>query len=67
MNNTSKIIIATAAGAALGAVIGILFAPEKGSELRKKIADQGKKLAAGVREKCDETVQGWKEKIKDLA
>ena len=67
MNNTSKIIIATAAGAALGAVIGILFAPEKGSELRRKIGNQGKKLAAGIQEKFEETVQNWKEKVKDLA
>ena len=67
MNNTSKIIIASAAGAAFGAVIGILFAPEKGFELRRKIADQGKKLAAGIQEKFEETVQNWKEKVKDLA
>ena len=42
MNNTTKSIIAFAAGTAVGAALGILFAPEKGEELRKKIADTAK-------------------------
>ena len=47
MNNTSKILAALAIGVAAGAVIGILFAPDKGSETRKKISDQGKKAWRG--------------------
>lgn len=43
MNRTGKIITAFAAGAAAGAVLGILFAPGKGRETRKKINEQGKK------------------------
>ncbi|MFN8253110.1 MAG: YtxH domain-containing protein [Ferruginibacter sp.] len=48
MNNTGKIVTALAAGAAAGAIMGILFAPAKGSETRKKIRDAGKKLADDV-------------------
>ena len=43
MNNTSKVVVALAAGVAVGAVLGILFAPAKGEETRKKMGDEGKK------------------------
>ena len=51
MNDTGKILVAFAAGAAVGAVLGILFAPDKGTETRKKIAEQGKKISESVKEK----------------
>ncbi|HEX4876460.1 MAG TPA: YtxH domain-containing protein [Chitinophagaceae bacterium] len=51
MKNTSKMLIALGAGLAIGGVLGILFAPDKGSETRKKISDQGKKLADKVKHK----------------
>ena len=54
MNNTSKILAALAIGVAAGAVIGILFAPDKGSETRKKISDQGKKLGEDLKTKLNE-------------
>lgn len=39
MNSTSKTILAIMGAAAVGAVIGMLVAPEKGSDLRRKITD----------------------------
>ena len=39
MNSTGKVILAIIGAAAAGAVIGMLVAPEKGSDLRKKISD----------------------------
>lgn len=36
-SNTSKLILATLGGIALGSVIGILFAPEKGKNTRRKL------------------------------
>ena len=51
MNNTGKILTAIAAGAALGAIAGILFAPDKGIEIRRKISEQGRDIATDVKEK----------------
>ncbi len=39
MNSTSKTILAVMGAAAVGAIIGMLVAPEKGRDLRKKITD----------------------------
>ena len=39
MNSTSKTILAVMGAAAVGAIIGMLVAPEKGSDLRRKITD----------------------------
>jgi len=44
MKNTSKILIALGAGVAIGGMLGILFAPDKGSVTRHKIAEGSKKF-----------------------
>jgi gas vesicle protein len=74
MNNTGKIIVAAAAGAAAGAILAILFAPDKGSETRRKISGEGKKLAHDltmkfekVKEKFDHLKQGVQQKAKEAA
>jgi gas vesicle protein len=78
MNNNGKILAALAAGVAAGAVLGILLAPDKGSETRRKLNDQGKRFAEGVKNKIqqnkeklndlkDEIVQTVKEKVEDFA
>lgn len=62
MNNTGKILTALAAGVAAGAILGVLFAPDKGSETRRKINEQGKKIADDVKDKFSK----GKEKLSDL-
>lgn len=54
MNTSGKILAAVAAGIAAGAVLGILFAPDKGSETRRKINEKGKKMADDVKGKFTE-------------
>jgi gas vesicle protein len=39
MNSTGKVILAIVGAAAAGAIIGMLVAPEKGSDLRRRISD----------------------------
>lgn len=51
MNNTGKILTAVAAGAVAGAILGVLFAPDKGTETRKKINEKGHQLADGIADK----------------
>ena len=51
MKNTSKIMIAFGAGLAIGGVLGILFAPDKGSVTRQKLAEGGKKFADNFNKK----------------
>jgi gas vesicle protein len=54
MNNTSKILTALIVGAAVGAVLGILYAPDKGSETRKKVNEEGKKMSDAIKNKINE-------------
>ncbi len=39
MTSTSKVILGIAGAAVAGAVIGLLLAPEKGSDIRQKVKD----------------------------
>ena len=55
MNNTAKILAAVAAGAAAGAVLGVLFAPDKGSETRRKIKEKGENMANDLKDKFRKT------------
>jgi gas vesicle protein len=54
MNTTSKVALGVLAGLATGAIVGILFAPDKGSETRKKIAGRSRDLVNGVKESFNE-------------
>ena len=45
MTTTTKVILGLVGAAAVGAAVGMLLAPEKGSDLRKNIADNAGKLS----------------------
>lgn len=62
MNSTAKIIVAAAAGALAGAIVGVLFAPDKGSKTRRKITKESKKFAGNVKDKLNNS----KERFDDL-
>jgi gas vesicle protein len=60
--STSKIIVGFFAGAALGALLGVLFAPDKGIETRKKI----RKKAGEISEDLDQEFDNLKEDISGI-
>lgn len=54
MNDNAKIVTALLLGAAAGAIVGLLFAPDKGSETRKKIMSSTDDLIDQLQEKINE-------------
>ncbi len=62
-NNTGKIIGALLVGAAIGGVLGILFAPDKGSETRKKISGKTDDLTEALKEKLNAFLEQAKQEF----
>jgi gas vesicle protein len=49
-NSSTKIILGFLAGAAVGAALGILFAPDKGTETRKNLRNKIKDLEDQIKD-----------------
>jgi gas vesicle protein len=66
MANNGKIMAALLLGAAAGATLGVLFAPDKGSETRKKIADRASELGGTLNDsinKGKDVVNSLKDRV----
>jgi gas vesicle protein len=50
MSNPNKVILGLIGAAAVGVVVGMLLAPEKGGEVRQKIADKASDIASRIGE-----------------
>ncbi|HKX86188.1 MAG TPA: YtxH domain-containing protein [Flavobacterium sp.] len=59
---TGKTALGALLALAAGVVIGILFAPDKGSKTRKKIIDKGKSVVNDVKDKANEFSQSITDK-----
>jgi gas vesicle protein len=76
-NNANMVLISLFTGLAIGATLGILFAPKSGREIRidlkkdgRRLVETGKKNVSDVVEKTKDLVEEGKErveKIKDIA
>jgi gas vesicle protein len=68
--NTSKVLLGVLAGVAAGAAIGILMAPDRGEETRKKIMKKSSDYAADLKDKfntwCESSLQQF-ESVKEDA
>ena len=54
--NSGKILLGVLVGVAIGATLGILFAPDKGSSTRKKISQKRDEYADELEEKFNEFI-----------
>lgn len=61
-SNTGETILALLTGAIVGAGIGILYAPAKGSETRKKLGEEANKAGDRIRESVEETTTNLSKK-----
>lgn len=50
-SDSSLPVVALLTGLAVGAVIGVLFAPERGADIRTKISDKAKDLSDAAKDK----------------
>lgn len=64
MENNTKVVLALLAGAAAGMALGVLLAPEKGSESRRKMSETAKKLADTVLAKAEEVIDELNKTVK---
>lgn len=69
MNDNSKVLLGLLAGLAAGAALGLLFAPEKGSETRDKLSQSLKDLGDSIKDRAADEIDnlnGLKDKIVDV-
>ena len=64
--STGKVVLGVLAGLAAGAILGILFAPEKGSVTRMKITQKGEDYADAVKNKFSSFIDGINEKFESV-
>jgi gas vesicle protein len=68
MNDSSKVLIGLLAGLAAGTALGLLFAPEAGTETRERLGQSFKDISDTIKEKAAaelENLSGLKEKVVD--
>lgn len=65
MKADSKVLLGLLAGAAIGAIAGILFAPDKGTETRKKIAKNTSDLGENLKNSFNDFVDTVKDKYRN--
>jgi len=63
--SSGKILLGVLAGVAAGALLGVLFAPDKGWNTRKRISKKADEYLEGLKEKLDEFLENMSEKIED--
>jgi gas vesicle protein len=61
--SSKQVLLGVAAGAVIGAVVGILSAPDKGTDTRKKLSRKGSEVMDSITKKFEK----MKKDVTDLA
>ena len=56
----SRAVLSIVTGAAVGAALGVLYAPDKGSNTRRKITSKGGNIVGGIKERANHLVEAVK-------
>ncbi len=63
---SAKVIFGALAGVAVGIQIGLLIAPEKGKDTRKKLTQKGEEYLKDINGQLDHLIKGFSEKFEKL-
>jgi gas vesicle protein len=66
MNDNSKVLIGLLAGLAAGAALGLLFAPDRGTETRDKLSQSLKDLGETIKDRAADEINNlsaFKDKV----
>ena len=63
---TGKVLLGVVAGVAIGAALGVLFAPEKGTELRNKISRKKGDYLNNIKDKFNEVAENASDKLNSV-
>lgn len=66
-STTGKVMLGLLIGTALGASLGILFAPDKGSQTREKLADGARDVASDMKKKVKDESFNFRNKAEAFA
>ncbi|MFZ4457025.1 MAG: YtxH domain-containing protein [Bacteroidales bacterium] len=64
--DTGKVVLGVLAGVAAGAVLGVLFAPDKGCNTRRKISKTGEDFTQDLKDKFEEFIETITQKFEEV-
>jgi gas vesicle protein len=64
--SSGKVILGVLAGVAVGAALGVLFAPDKGWNTRKRISKKAEDLTEDLKEKFEDFLDSISVKVDDV-
>ena len=66
MEDSGKVVLGLLAGVALGATLGILFAPDKGERTRRNISSKVEDMESDLEDRFEDFLNDMKQKFNDV-